>query len=212
MSLWGFVLPVYRKRQLRNWMFLEGYILLANMDWFWFSLDFESRSSLPGALWASPVLILYKFHCYSWVDRKPSCALVEVRTKGWVLIKHEKISHKVGIWKGRDCWFSCRWNKLFLLPSLLPLYQTFTNCHKPPSISTWIKVTEIQKQAMLPCSSLRRGSGDCIGAACVRSLKLDRRLCSTSFIEMEAIISLPVRGRQHYLLWSQLWVNCLFIW
>lgn len=91
MSLWGFVLPVYRKRQLRNWMFLEGYILLANMDWFWFSLDFESTSSLSGTLWASPVLILYKFHCYSWVDRKPSCALMEVRTKGWVLIKHEKI-------------------------------------------------------------------------------------------------------------------------
>lgn len=148
MSLWGFVLPVYRKRQLRNWMFLEGYILLANMDWFWFSLDFESRSSLPGALWASPVLILYKFHCYSWVDRKPSCALMGVRTKGWVLIKHEKISHKVGIWKGRDCWFSCRWNKLFLLPSLLPLYkpsQTATN------LQVFLLGQKSQKYRSRPC-------------------------------------------------------------
>lgn len=134
MSLWGFVLPVYRKRQLRNWMFLEGYILLANMDWFWFSLDFESRSSLPGALWASPVLILYKFHCYSWVDRKPSCALMEVRTKGWVLIKHEKIKSQ-----GRNP-ERARLLVLLQVEQALSSSQsvtTFSNLHKLPQTSKY---------------------------------------------------------------------------
>lgn len=44
------------------------------------------------------MLIFCKFHCYSWIGKKPSSILMEGRTKGRALIKHEKIKSEGRNW------------------------------------------------------------------------------------------------------------------
>lgn len=166
----------------------------------------RSVSSLPGTLWGLLLLIFYKFHCYSWIGKKPSGVLMNWRTKGWALIKREQIkSEDRNRGKAELCWFCCMWNKLVLFPSelssLLALWTSFL----------W-KVMSRHKNT--------ETSSACIQHFEEKKVWWFHRCCVCQIAQVSpesAFCSARRNGSQdqfgrHSPLWTQLWVCWLFIW